>query len=95
LRGIWVIDLEPSQFFPNVSTLKKANGEPKWLESNLLHSRGQILDAARGAGRRVYGVDFEGRHSLCDSDFGHMGMPPRVVIANRFYSMRLLPSRPS
>lgn len=92
LRGIWVIDLEASEFFPNASNLKDASGQPMWLESDLLERRRELLDAAQGAGRRVYAVELEGRQSLCDGYFGHMGMSPRQVIVNRFYSMRLLPT---
>jgi hypothetical protein len=92
LRGIWVIDLEASEFFPNASGLSDAKGQPMWLETNLLEQRGEFLDAAQGAGRRVYAVELEGRESLCDGFFGHMGMSPREVIADRFYSMRLLPT---
>jgi hypothetical protein len=90
LRGIWVIDLEASEFFPNVSSINKASGQPMWLASDLLLRRHELLDAAQGAGRRVYAVELEGRQSLCDGYFGHMGMWPRQVIAERFYSMRLL-----
>lgn len=63
-----------------------------WLESDLLEKRPELLGAAQGAGRRVYAVELEGRESLCDGHFGHMGMSPRQVIADRFYSMRLLPT---
>jgi len=92
LRGIWVIDLEASQFFPNAASFKEASGRPMWLESDLLEKRPELLGAAQGAGRRVYAVELEGRESLCDGYFGHMGMSQRQVIAERFYSMRHLPT---
>jgi hypothetical protein len=91
LRGIWLIDLEASEFFPNASSLNDATGQPMWLESDLLEQRREVLDAAQGAGGRVYAVEMEGRQALCDGMFGHFGMYPRQVIAERFYSMRLLP----
>jgi hypothetical protein len=84
--------LEASQFFPNASTLKQPGSPPLWLESDLLEQRRELIDAGQGAGRRVYAVEFDGRESLCDGYFGHMGMWPRQVIANRFYLMRLLPN---
>jgi hypothetical protein len=92
LRGLWVIDLEASEFFPNASKFEDASGQPMWLQSDLLEQRRDLLDAVQGAGRRVYAVEFEGRESLCDGFFGHMGMSPRQVIAERFYSLRPLPT---
>ncbi len=92
LRGIWVIDLESSEFFPNASSIKDASGQPMWLESELLNQSRELLDAAQGAGRRIFAVELEGRKSLCDGHFGHLGMTPRQVIALRFYSMRPLPN---
>jgi hypothetical protein len=72
--------------------MEGTTGPPMWLESDLLDRRRELLAAGQGAGRRVYAVDFEGRVSLCDAGFGHMGMSPREAIAERFYSMRLLPT---
>lgn len=90
MRGIWIIDLEASKFFSGASTLKEATGQPMWLETDLLHKRGELLAATQGAGRRVYAIELDGRESLCDGAFGHFGMTPRQVIADRFHTMRLL-----
>ena len=93
LRGIWLIDLEASLFYPNVSAFSETKDDGwAWLESDLLEARPELLAAAQGAGRRVYAVQVEGREALCDGDFGHLGMYPRQVIAERFYSMRPLPA---
>ena len=93
LVGLWLIDLEASEFYPNAKTLQEADKRrPQiWLESALLERRPELLAAAQGAGPRAYAVELEGRQSLCDGMFGHFGMYPRQVIAERFYSMRLLP----
>jgi hypothetical protein len=98
LRGLWELNLEESAFFPNATSLNEANIRPDrlpaWLESNLIDRRRELLAAAQGAGRRVYAVEFEGRESLCDNGgYGHMGLYPKQVIAERFYSMRLLTPR--
>lgn len=90
MRGIWIIDLETSKFFPNASTIKEATGQPLWLETDLLDKRSELLAAAQGAGRRVYAVELDGRESLCDGAFGHFGMTPRQVIAGNFHTIRLL-----
>jgi hypothetical protein len=92
LVGLWLIGLEASEFYPNAKSLQEVNQRPQiWLESSLLERRPELLAAAQGAGTRVYAVELEGRQSLCDGMFGHFGMYPRKVIAERFYSMRLLP----
>ena len=92
LRGAWLISLEASEFYPNVGTVREVSKRQTrtWLESDLLEHRPELLAAARGAGTRIYAVEFQGRESLCDGYFGHMGMAPREVIVDRFYSMRLL-----
>ena len=93
LVGLWLIDLEASEFYPNAKSLKDVDRRrPRtWLESDLLERRPELLAAAQGAGALVYSVELEGRQVLCDGTFGHFGMYPRQVIAERFYSMNLLP----
>ena len=97
LRGIWLIDLEASEFFPNVNTLKDVRNRRShvWLKSGLLDHRPELLAAAQGAGTRLYAVEMDGRQALCDGMFGHFGMSRRQVIAERFHTMRLLASSPS
>jgi hypothetical protein len=91
LRGLWLIDLETSEFFPNAKTVKANKDSPIWLETDLLNRPSGLLDAAQGAGRRVYVVEFQGRQSLCDGGaYGHMGMFPKQVIVERFYSIKPL-----
>jgi hypothetical protein len=93
LVGLWLIGLEASEFYPNARSLTDLNGRtPRvWLQSDLLERRPELLAAAQGAGSRVYAVELEGRQALCDGMFGHFGMYPRQVIAERFFSLRLLP----
>lgn len=92
LRGLWVIDLEASAFYPNANTVPPLDFRhpPTWLETDLIDRRPELLAAAQGAGRRVYAVEFQGRKALCDGPFGHMGVFPREVIVERFYSLRPL-----
>jgi hypothetical protein len=90
LRGIWVVGLEASEFYPSVRAFHQAKRPETWLESGLLERPGEIRNATGGAGTRIYAVELEGRQALCDGMFGHFGMYPRQVIAERFYSMRLL-----
>lgn len=91
--GLWLIGMEASEFYPNGKSLQEVdNRRPRvWLESPLLERRPELLAAAQGAGTRVYAVELEGRESLCNGMFGHFGTYPRQIIADRFYSMRLLP----
>lgn len=92
LVGLWLIDLEASEFYPRAKTPQYVDTvRPQiWLESPWLEGRPELLAAAQGAGTRVYAVELEGRQSLCNGKFGHFGMYPQQVIAERFYSMRLL-----
>jgi hypothetical protein len=98
MRGVWLVDLEASEFYPSVQALNENYrpgpniGRPQvWLQSDLLESRPELRAAGQGAGRRVYAVEFEGRLSHCGM-FGHFGIFPKEVIAERFYSMRFLPT---
>jgi hypothetical protein len=96
MKGFWLVDLEASEFYPSLRALNdnysRGPNEWKpqvWLDSDLL-DQPVLRAASQGAGRRVYSVDFEGRRSLCGS-FGHFGIFPKEVIAERFYAIRLLP----
>jgi hypothetical protein len=98
LRGLWLIRLEASEFYQNSSAVEnESNLQPPvwrpqvWLESGLFERRPELLAAAQGAGTRAYAVELDGRQALCDGSFGHLGIYPRQVIAERFHSMRLLP----
>jgi len=92
LRGIWLIGFEESEFYPDIQKLEEIpDGVGKvWFKSDLLDKNAELLAAAQGKETRVYVVDFEGRTTLCDGMFGHSGMFPRQVIADRFYAMRRL-----
>lgn len=92
LHGLWEISLEASNFYPNATTVPPLDSRhpPLWLETDLIDRRPELLAAAQGAGRRVYEVELQGREALCDGLFGHMGVYPKEVIAERFYAMKLL-----
>ena len=92
LRGLWLITMEESAFYPNARALGDVNSRRArvWLQSDLVNKRPELLASAQGASTRIYAVDLEGRLSLCDGMFGHFGMFPREVVAERFHSMRLL-----
>jgi len=97
LVGLWVVSLETSAFYPNAHTLDEVTRRPPrmWLESELLKTHPDLQASAQGANTRIYAVEFEGRQALCDGPFGHFGMYPREVVAERFYSMRLFQVLPN
>jgi hypothetical protein len=92
LRGLWEINLEASHFYPNAERAPPLDSPhpPMWLETDLIDRRPELLAAAQGAGPRVFAVELQGREALCDGLFGHMGVYPREVIVERFYSLRPL-----
>jgi hypothetical protein len=94
LIGLWLIGLEASEFYPNAHVPHGLDNRRSkiWLQSDLLGRRPEIKAASQGAETRVYAVELKGRQALCDGMFGHFGLYPRQVIAERFYSMRLLPN---
>ena len=90
--GVWVVGLESSRFFPNASSYKDTEGrtEKIWLRVEPSPSPA-VTAAGQGAGTRAYAVDLIGRRSLCDFNYGHMGMSPKEIIAERIIAMRPLP----
>jgi hypothetical protein len=96
-RGVWFVGLEASELYPSAEALRQNRGSgpghwrPQvWFDTKLLDSRPELRAAGGGAGERIYSVEFDGRQSLCNGKFGHFGNYPREVVAERFYSMRLL-----
>jgi hypothetical protein len=91
LHGVWVIGLEYSGFFPNASSYTETEGRSDkiWLRAKPSPSP-EVTAAGQGAGTRAYAVELIGRRSLCDFNYGHMGMSPQEVIAQRIISMRPL-----
>lgn len=92
MQGLWVIGLETSEFWPGIDDPQQIRvGESKiWFETDLLDANADLMAAAQGKETRIYRVDFEGRSAMCDGVFGHLGIYPREVISQRFYSMRRL-----
>ena len=91
LSGVWVIGLEYSGFFPNASSYEETErrADKIWLEA-VPSPSAEVTAAGLGAGTRAYAVDLVGRRSLCDFNYGHMGMSPQQVIAERIVAMRPL-----
>jgi len=94
LRGVWVVDLEYSGFFPNASSYEETESRPDkiWLRVEPSPSP-EVKASEQGAGVRAYTIEVIGRRSLCDFNYGHMGMSPREVVAQRILTMRPLPVR--
>jgi hypothetical protein len=92
LTGVWVVGLEYSGFFTNASSYEETRGHADgiWLRAEPSPSP-EVTAAGQGAGTRAFAVDLIGRRSLCDFSYGHMGMSPQEVIAERIIAMRPLP----
>ena len=88
MRGVWLIGLETSVFYPGASRAEQLRGNSEiWLQTDLFERRPDLVAAAQGAGAVAYVVDFDGRSSLCDGTFGHFGVSRRQVIVDKFHSM--------
>ena len=92
LIGVWVVDLEYSGFYPNASSYKETEGRSDriWLRAEPSPSP-EVTAAGQGAGTRAFAIELMGRRSLCDFNYGHMGVSPREVIAERIIAMRPVP----
>lgn len=91
LKGVWVVDLEYSGFFPGASSFKDVDRQRVdiWLDAEPARSR-EITAAGQGAGLRAYAVEFMGRKSLCNDHYGHLGMSSQQVLMERMIKMRPL-----
>lgn len=92
MTGVLVVGLEYSAFFPGASTYADVKGRPDkiWLQAKPPLPK-EVDAAGQGAGTRAYVIDLVGRRSLCDSHYGHFGMFPQEVIAERVVAMRAIP----
>jgi hypothetical protein len=90
-RGLWHVGFETSDFYPKAKSLQDMDDRHShvWLSSEALELNPAFARAVKGPGS-VYALDVQGREALCDGMFGHYGMYPREIIAERFYSSRLL-----
>ena len=100
LTGLWLLDLERSSFYPNARGIGdiKRQGWGRVLEieneEDFWKRHPEHLAAVGGAGAPVYKVELEGRQSLCGDVLEHSINPPHVI-AQRFYSMRLVARGPA
>ena len=92
VRGLWLIQFEASTFYPGATSYDQVEKKRPtfWLETSLL-DREPLLDAGQGGEPLAYVVDAEGRESLCNGWFGHMGLSQREFVAEHFYSLRRVP----
>jgi len=93
LQGVLLAGFEYSEFHPHVMTVKQAqNTEPKiWFDSNV--EMPVPVPRAEIGLPHAWLIDAEGRLSVCDAWFGHLGQYPREFIATKYYSTRVLPVR--
>ena len=88
---VWLVGLEVSAFFPEASTYVEVKARPKiWLRAKPPLPK-EVVAARQGAGTRAYAIDLIGRRSLCDFHYGHFGMSPQEVIAERLVAIRAIP----
>lgn len=93
LVGVWIVGLESSKFYPDVSTYEETLSLPDeiWLETSE-PVPSEVTEAGQGAGTRAYSIAFTGRRSLCEWGYGHWGMTPHEVVAQRILSLQPLPA---
>lgn len=91
MHGVWVFGLEASDFYPNATTSPSAPTDT-WLETDL-SKRPDIRAAYRRDGTLAFSVDFVGRQSLCDNNYGQFGAFRREIITEHVYALRRLPGR--
>ena len=85
MRGIWVRTFEDSIFSPGATSVTvNAPSNAVWLATDFRPDLG-------GDFSRAYDVDFVGRRSLCEANYGRTGADGAEVIVDRFYSIRRLP----
>ena len=88
MTGVWLVGYEYSAFFPGASTYADVKGRSDkiWLEAKRPLPK-EVVAARQGAGTRAYAIDLIGRRSLCDTHYGHFGMSPQEVIAERIVAV--------
>jgi hypothetical protein len=91
MHGIWTIAMEASVFAPNATHVSPEAPPDLASFKTDLENRPEIIAAGQGAGNRAYLIDFLGRASLCEGNYGEYGAYPREVIADHFYSIRRVP----
>ncbi len=87
MHGIWRLGFEFSMFWENGDAAKPPLPRGAWL-------RPPLGQAALPAGMRpgAYEVELIGRSNLYPGHFGHMGLSPDIVLADRILSLRPLPA---
>ena len=71
MRGVWVFGLEASLFYPGAT---KPTSQPAhtWLEADPSKLR-DFVATSQPDSWVAYVVDFTGRQSLCDANYGQWG----------------------
>jgi len=90
LDGVLAFSFEHSVFYPNATTRAQIEGvEPRiWFEDESIQPPPKPLRGSPDGTTHVFLVQAEGRLSLCDGWFGHLGHYPREFIASRILSAR-------
>jgi hypothetical protein len=85
MRGVWSRSFEDSVFAPNATKVSAdVPANLVWLKTDFRPDLGRDFS-------RAYAVDFVGRRSLCEGNYGRTGANAGEVIVERFYSIRRLP----
>jgi hypothetical protein len=101
LKGLWLLDLERSSFFPNARTMSdiKPSDEGSELgienDERFWNAHPQQTAAVQGAGTHVYSVELVGRQFLCGDKLEYSIILPPQVLVQRFESMRLVSRGPA
>jgi hypothetical protein len=93
MRGVWVFGLEASDFAPNASRITP-NPVDTWLDVDEIGVPPQVEAAFQSNASNPwagYAIDFVGRQSLCDENYGQFGSFKHEVIVEQFNSIRRLP----
>jgi hypothetical protein len=87
--GVWMDGFESMEFYPGARTAEVAEKEQSgiWLKVDRELRPAPVLPLPH---YRVYFVEFDGRQSLCDGMFGHMGATRQQIIVEKFRTIRRL-----
>ncbi len=88
MRGVWILDLEESRFYPGQRTAQVDEGARPaiWLTTSTKVSHDDVRR------RGVYAIDFVGRRTKYRVPSGHLGMYDYEIIADRIMSLHALSS---
>lgn len=101
LKGLWLLDLERSSFFPNAQSISDIKRESSGLELGIENEaifwkeHPEQRGAVQGAGTHVYRVELVGRRFLCRDKLEYSIILPPQVLVERFNSIRLIGRGPA